>query len=37
VGPFVRHRAAEQAGLHVGVAIPIHDGKETIAVVVLLM
>ena len=37
VGPFVRHRAAEQAGLNVGVAIPIHDGKETIAVVVLLM
>lgn len=36
VGPFVRHAAAEKAGLNVGVAIPIHDGKDIRAVVVLL-
>lgn len=36
VGPFVRHKAAEQAGLNVGVAIPIHDGKDVRAVVVML-
>lgn len=36
VGPFVRHRAAEQAGLNVGVAIPIHDGKEMRAIIVML-
>lgn len=36
VGPFVRHKAAEQAGLNVGVAIPIHDGKDVRSVMVML-
>ncbi len=36
VGPFLRHRAAESAGLEVGVGIPIHDGEAVRAVVLLL-
>lgn len=36
VGPFVRHRAAEAAGLEIGVGIPVHDGERLRAVVLLL-
>ncbi len=36
VGPFIRHRAAEDAGLEVGVGIPVHDGENLRAAVLLL-
>lgn len=36
VGPFVRHQAAEEAGLNVGVALPIHDGESVRSVFVML-
>jgi hypothetical protein len=36
VGPFVRHQAAEAAGLEIGVGIPVHDGERLRAVVLLL-
>jgi len=35
-GPFVRHQAAEAAGLEIGVGIPVHDGERLRAVVLLL-
>lgn len=34
--PFVRHQAAEQAGLRVGIGIPVSDGTRILAVVLLL-
>jgi len=34
--PFVRHQAAEQAGLTVGIAIPVSNGASVVAVVLLL-
>jgi len=36
LGPFVRHQAAEAAGLEMGVGIPVHDGERLRAVVLLL-